>query len=119
MVEVNFLSRKPIRVTKLLAHDDESRSMFPTTLGYLFNRAFPAKAAPTLAITAPRLLPPKIYLWTIESRSANSNGRAVLILYLGIAFFGDMPFNFANFKSTSTLLRNVRAVLSFTARNLV
>ena len=115
MAEVNFLSTKPIRVNKLLAHDDESRSMFPTTLGYFFNRTFAAETAPALVITAPQLLAPKIYLWIIELRSANSNGCPVLILYLGIAFFGDMPFDFAAFKSASTLLRNVRAVLSFRA----
>ena len=115
MAEVNFVSTKSIRVNKLLAHDNESRSMFPTTLGYFFNRAFVAETAPALVITAPRLLAPKIYLWTIESRSDSSNGRPVLILYLGIAFFGDKSFDFAAFKSALTLLRNVPAVLSFRA----
>ena len=32
LAEVNFLNTKPIRVSKLLAHDDESRPMFPTNL---------------------------------------------------------------------------------------
>ena len=93
MVEVHFLSTKLIRVNKLSALGDESRSMFLTTLEYFLNRAFAAETAPALVITASRLLAPKIYLWAIQSRSANSNRRPVLILYLAIAFFGDMSFD--------------------------
>ena len=86
--------------------------MFLTKLRYFFNRAFAVETAPSLVIAAPWLRVLKIYLWTtIESMSTNSNGSPVLIIYLGIVFFGDMPFDFAAFKSASTLVRNVQAAL--------
>ena len=86
-------------------------------LRYFFNRAFAVETAPALVITAPWLRVLKIYLsTTIESRSANSNRSPVLIIYLGTVFFGDMPFDFAAFKSASTLLRNVGAVLCIQGR---
>ena len=79
---------------------------------YFFNKAFAAETALALVSTAPRLLAANRFFWTIESRSPNSNGRPGLLLNYGNAFFGDLPFAFAVFRSASTLFRNVRAVLS-------
>ena len=56
LVDVNFSRTKPILWYKLLAHDDDSRSTFPTTCECFFNKVLVADTALALVKTAPDYL---------------------------------------------------------------
>ena len=58
--------------------------MSPTTFGYFLIRAMVVALAINQVITAPRLLIPSMYFWTIVPSFPKSKGRPVFERYLSI-----------------------------------
>ena len=87
-----------IRLKRLWAQEDVSKSMVPTIFGYRFSKAFPHDTVTALVMIAPRLLAAKRYFCTMESRSPSRSGRPVLYRYLDRDVFDAMLLFLAFFK---------------------